>query len=101
MKLCYCTVLVQYCNVEPVCSGGSGPQRIDRQTRRRGKKGGHEIVLAVRDSLTPSTRCMHATVTVPLPHRTPPRHPKNQASDGSMLVRVSALTHADARRCTS
>ena len=38
----------------------------------------------------------YRTVTVP------PRHPKNRASDGSMLVRVSVtLTDADARRRTS
>ena len=34
----------KYCSVEPVFGGHLGPQRIDRQTRRRDRKRGQEIV---------------------------------------------------------
>ena len=92
--------------------GALGPQRIDRQTRRRDRKGGRGSYNQIRIS-APRAVYTHArdtrqhayryrTVTVPLPYRTPHVIPKSQASDGSMRSRaLRPLTHADARRRTA
>ena len=83
--------------------GALGPQRIDRQTRRRDRKGGRRSYNQTRISAPPSSPRMHATrgsthtVTVPLPYRTPHVIPKAKLRTDQCAHTRVAPAHACSR----